>query len=369
MHRPDQDARVSEGRLRDERFMREALAVALGNDAPTSPNPSVGAVLVRDGVVLSRGATQAPGGNHAEIEALRACEDPSGATLYLTLEPCCGTHKRTPPCVDAIVRAKVARVVVGIRDPNPAVDGKGIAALREAGIEVEEGVLEDDARRCHEAFAKWIAAGEPLVTLKLALTLDGMLTWGDGRRKAITGERARERVHAMRARSDAVLVGIGTVLADDPQLTARLAPGKSPLRVVLDSQLRIPPGAALLREQGRVLVFCAPGADASRRARLERLCEIAQAPALDDGELDLRAVMASLGERGVTSVLVEGGRTLSRSLLEAGLVDKLVVLVAPFTAGEGTAAFEGLSGLSLSGVRVEQLGEDAMIDGYVGRKG
>jgi len=205
----------------------------LGN---VSPNPSVGAVIVKDGEIIGKGTTQSPGGNHAEIEAINSC-DPEGATLYVTLEPCSHSNKRTPPCVNAIVEAGIKKVVIGVRDENPEVSG--IKFLKENGVKVST-MLKEEAKQAHEFYLKWVKDKIPFVTVKFVVTLNGMMTWGDGRRMKITGEEADQRVHEARRIHDAILIGVNTVIKDDPQLTCRLVEGKNPIRVILDSKLRIP---------------------------------------------------------------------------------------------------------------------------------
>jgi diaminohydroxyphosphoribosylaminopyrimidine deaminase / 5-amino-6-(5-phosphoribosylamino)uracil reductase len=366
----------------DRAHMRAALALARRGQGVTWPNPSVGCVIVRAGRVVGRGAT-APGGRpHAETVALaRAGSAARGAGVYVTLEPCC--HQgRTPPCTGALIEAGVARVVVGARDPDARVDGRGVAALRAAGIEVTEGVLAEEAAEAIAGFSLRVREGRPLVTLKLATTLDGRIATRTGESRWITGEAARRRTHALRARHDAVMVGIGTVLADDPDLTCRLAGARAvPLvRVVADSRCRTPPSSRLLTAAGEapVWVLAAPGADPARRNEAERngahIIEITPSPpALAAGEgwgeggrrhdpaggegphpgplpqagegarLDIRAALAALGAAGLTSLLVEGGAELAGSLLQAGLVDRIAWFHAPgVMGGDGLGAVRGM---------------------------
>ncbi len=345
--------------------MRAALALAARGLGNTWPNPAVGCVIVRDGVVVGRGWT-APGGRpHAETEALRRAGDLArGATAYVTLEPC--RHwGRTPPCTDALIAAGVRRVVVALRDPDPRVDGHGSQRLRDAGVAVEEGLLREDAARLNEGFRKRLASGLPLVTLKLASTLDGRIATRAGESRWITSAEARRLAHALRGRHDAVLVGSGTVLADDPDLRCRI-PGYAPrpaLRVVADARLRTPPGARLFAgggrtdaagagapepagaagqeaERGEVVVATRPGhpAEAVRRLTDAGASVIAVA-ALPDGGLDLDALLRNLAARGVTRVLAEGGAALAAALLRAGLVDRLAWFHAPgVMGGDGLAA-------------------------------
>jgi len=321
----------------DRAHMRAALALARRGLGNTWPNPAVGCVVVRDGRVLGRAVT-APGGRpHAETAALDMAGDAAaGATVYVTLEPCCHWG-RTPPCTDALIKAKVARVVIALRDPDPRVNGEGIARLRGAGIVVDEGVLGADAEDIAAGFTCRLRHGRPLVTLKLASTLDGRIATREGESKWITGETARHAVHAMRGRHDAVMVGIGTALADDPDLTCRL-PGFRPnpvVRVVADSHLRLSLSARLVRTAGETPTWVLARADTGpdRRAALTaagvRLMDI---PAAEPG-IDLARGLAALGDAGITRLLVEGGAQLAAALLRANLVDRIAWFHAPTIMG------------------------------------
>ncbi len=327
--------------------MRAALALARRNLGSTWPNPSVGCILVRDGRVIARGAT-APGGRpHAEAAAL-ARADARGATAYVTLEPCSHTGQ-TPPCADALIAAGVARVVVACGDPDPRVSGAGLARLRAAGIAVTEHVLEAEAESLQRGFLTRIRNGRPMVTLKLATTLDGCIATGTGESQWITGPEARRAAHALRGRHDAVLAGIGTVLADDPALTCRI-PGYRPLpvvRVVLDRHLRTPQGAALVRtaREAPTWILHGPAADPQRRMDLQsagvRLIPL-------DGAAAIPAALQALGAAGLTRVLVEGGARVAGALLQARLVDRLAWFHAPGVMGGdglGAAAAFGVAAL------------------------
>ncbi|MBO1074328.1 bifunctional diaminohydroxyphosphoribosylaminopyrimidine deaminase/5-amino-6-(5-phosphoribosylamino)uracil reductase RibD [Roseomonas marmotae] len=327
--------------------MRAALSLAARGLGNTWPNPAVGCVIVRDGVVVGRGWT-APGGRpHAETEALRrAGEAARGATAYVTLEPCCHWG-RTPPCTDALIAAGVARVVVALRDPDPRVDGRGLRLLQDAGIAVEAGVLEAEAAALAAGFIKRVSAGLPLVTLKLASTLDGRIATRTGESRWITGPQARRAVHALRARHDAVLVGSGTLLADDPDLRCRL-PGAAPtptVRVVADARLRTPPTARLFDHPAPVWIATRPGQPDDALAALRaRGAEIVELPAAESGAgLDLPALLRALAVRGVTRVFAEGGAALAAGLLRAGLVDRLAWFHAPAVMGaDGRPAADAL---------------------------
>ena len=334
--------------------MRAALALARRGLGNAWPNPAVGCVLVKDGRVIGRGWTQPGGRPHAETEALRrAGEAARGATAYVTLEPC-SHHGRTPPCCEALAGAGIARVVMAMRDPDPRVNGRGLAMLRGAGIVVEEGLLEAEARALNAGFFRRIQAGMPVVTLKLASTLDGRIATSTGESRWITGEAARREVHALRARHDAILVGSGTVLADDPDLTCRI-PGMERvpmLRVVADARLRTPPAARLVQgaQPAPALIITAPGHPPAAQAPfIAAGADIVTVPAHAAGGLDLPSLLRALGRRGVTRVLAEGGAGLAAALLRQGLVDRLIWFHAPAVmGGDGHPALEGLRLAALS---------------------
>jgi diaminohydroxyphosphoribosylaminopyrimidine deaminase / 5-amino-6-(5-phosphoribosylamino)uracil reductase len=359
----------------DERFMDLALALGRRGLGNAWPNPAVGTVVVDDAsdvpVIVGRGWTQPGGRPHAEVEALvRAGSRVRGATLYVTLEPC-SHHGQTPPCADAIIAAGIARVVSAIADPNPEVAGEGHARLRAHGIKVEVGLREAEARRAHAGHFRRVRDGRPHVTLKLAVSADGKAGLSGRKPAAITGERARARVHLMRAMNDAILVGIGTALADDPQLTSRL-PGtqaRSPVRVVLDTTLRLPETSALVRTAAHtpVWVFAGTDADAEAERRLIRHeVEVLRVPATA-GRIDLSAMLHVLGDRGITRLMVEGGPTIAAALVAADLVDEAAIFHSD--AVIGSSGIDALEGLPLSAVTasprfvsrgVEAVGEDRL---------
>lgn len=315
--------------------MRRALSLAERGRGSTSPNPPVGAVVARGDAVLGEGWHRGPGTPHAEIEALAAAgEGARGATLYVTLEPCT-LEGRTPACVPRVIDSGLARVVVGTPDPNPKVDGGGIRALADAGLEVSVGIAGAEAARLVQGFAKHIRTGLPLVTVKLAETLDGRVAAADGSSRWVSGPTARRDVHRLRAASDAVLVGIGTVLADDPQLTCRLRGyrGRQPLRVVLDSAGRIPLAAAVLAGQAPTLIVTTEKApDETVAAIRERGADVVRLLARE-GRVDLFALLEELGRRGVVEAMMEGGPTLIGDAVERGLVDRYVIYLAPKLLG------------------------------------
>ncbi len=336
----------------DARFMALALALGRRGLGRTWPNPAVGAVIVRDDgtgpVVVGRGWTQSGGRPHAEVEALRrAGEGARGATMYATLEPCSHFGK-SPPCADAIIAAGVARVVSALVDPNPEVAGAGHWRMAEAGIVVEVGIGADEARRAHAGHIRRVQDGRPHVTLKLAVSADGKAGLAGRRPATITGELARERVHLMRAMNDAVLTGIGTALADDPLLTCRL-PGmaeRSPVRVVLDSELRLPAGSRLASSARQTPLWIVTAADAPREREevlLEKGAEVLRVAAAG-GRLDLAEVLRLLAKRGITRLMVETGPILAAAFVRADLVDEIALFSSPSTIGpDGIDALDGLS--------------------------
>jgi diaminohydroxyphosphoribosylaminopyrimidine deaminase / 5-amino-6-(5-phosphoribosylamino)uracil reductase len=358
-----------------ERFMDLALALGRRGLGNAWPNPAVGAVVVDAAgcvpVIVGRGWTQPGGRPHAEVEALaRAGSRARGATLYVTLEPC-SHHGQTPPCADAIIAAGISRVVSAIEDPNPEVAGEGHARLRAHGIAVEVGLREADARRAHVGHFRRVQDGRPQVTLKLAVSADGKAGLAGRRPAAITGELARTRVHLMRAMNDAILIGIGTALADDPQLTCRL-PGvevRSPVRVVLDTALRLPETNALVETAAQTPVWVVAGTDADPEAeqRLARRgVEVLRVPAAA-GRVDLFAMLQALGSRGITRLMVEGGPILAASLVAADLVDEAAIFRGNVTIGP--TGIDALEGLPLSAVTAsprfvvrsaEMVGEDRL---------
>jgi diaminohydroxyphosphoribosylaminopyrimidine deaminase/5-amino-6-(5-phosphoribosylamino)uracil reductase len=356
----------------DAGAMRAALALARRGLGSVWPNPAVGCVIAKDGRIVGRGWTQPGGRPHGETEGLRRAGDRArGATAYVSLEPCCHWG-RTPPCVDALVAAGVRRVVVALEDPDTRVAGEGIRRLRAAGVEVEIGLCREEAAEVNAGFLTRLRLGRPLVTLKLATSLDGRIATASGESQWITGPPARERAHAMRAENDAIMVGTGTVLADDPQLTCRL-PGlgaRSPVRVVIDRHLRIPTTARLIADARRVptWVLTLRSADPARRAAFlangVTLIDVDPDP---DGQVDLAAGLAALGERGITRLLVEGGARLGGALLRARLVDRLAWVHAPLLiGGDGIPAIAGFALAALADapgfdrVSTRTIGEDVL---------
>lgn len=325
-------------------WMRLALRLARRGCGKTSPNPAVGALLVKRGKIIGRGYTAPAGGPHAEVQALRDARrrghSPAGATLYVTLEPCC-THGRTPPCTDAIIAAGIRRVVAGAADPNPKHSGKGFRLLRRAGLEVVHGVLHDDCSRLSDAFNHWIVHRTPFVTVKAAMTLDGKIATATGESKWITGKQARAHGQKLRQGSDAILVGVNTVLADDPSLTVR-RPGARPVRrIILDALARTPPNAKVVTDEqaSRTTIVVSRQAPRHRVNALARLARVLVSPVKKSRartsaiQLNLRWLLAKLGSENVTSLLVEGGGEVNASFLLGGLTHRVAFFYAPKILG------------------------------------
>jgi diaminohydroxyphosphoribosylaminopyrimidine deaminase/5-amino-6-(5-phosphoribosylamino)uracil reductase len=359
-------------------YMNVALSLAKLAQGQVSPNPAVGAVVVKNGVILGQGYTQPPGSDHAEIVALKqAGEAARGASLYVTLEPCCH-YGRTPPCTQAIISAGIGEVHFAMIDPNPLVFGKGQATLERAGIPTFLGEGAAESGIINEAFIKYIQTGKPFVTVKFAASLDGKVATCSGDSKWITGELARKRVQHLRYVSDSIMTGANTIIADNPQLTVRLAETggtarKQPLRVIIDGLGRTPPASRVFSEAGRNLVVCGDQLPLEKRRALRASgAELLELPA-NQGIIDLDQVLKALGDRQITSVLVEAGGVLLGSLFDHKLVDKVIAFLAPLIIGGADSklavagtGFQCLSECSrLSRVEYEQLGQDLMISGYV----
>ncbi len=358
----------------DQEFMRLALELARRGAGLTSPNPMVGAVVVKEGRVIGSGFHRRAGGPHAEVLALdEAGAEARGADMYVNLEPCCHWGK-TGPCVDRILEAGIARVVISMQDPNPRVSGRGMARLREEGVEVSLGLLKDEAARLNEPFIKWMLTGKPLVALKWAMTLDGRIATRQGESRWITSEDSRKEVHRLRAVYDAVLVGRGTVEKDDPSLTVRLVEGRNPRRIVLDTMGTVPLEARCLTEDGETIVAVA-GATPDRvdalRTRGATVLELTP----KYGRVDWQSLLDALAAMDITSVLVEGGAEVAASALEAGVVDKVLAFIAPrILGGRDALGPVGGAGWRLGEARdleirqVMRIGRDLMVEAYVKSK-
>lgn len=360
--------------MNDTDFMRRALHLAQKGCGWVAPNPMVGAVLVKNGQAIGEGWHQKYGGPHAERHALANCTaDPRGATLYVTLEPCCH-HGKQPPCTEAILQAGIRRVVVGSGDPNPLVAGKGIAALRANGVEVTEGVLQAECQKLNEVFFHYIQTKRPFVVMKYAMSLDGKIAAYTGKSQWITGETARQYVQTQRARYTGIMVGVGTLLADDPLLTCRLPGAKSPVRIVCDTHLRTPHASRLVKTAGQfptILATCCrePARQAPYRAAG---CEILYVPE-QNGHIDLAALMELLGQKGIDSILLEGGGTLHWAALQSGIVQKVQAYIAPKLLGGQNAKtpIEGQGvpcpddAFAVQNMHLTPLGEDFLLEGEV----
>jgi diaminohydroxyphosphoribosylaminopyrimidine deaminase/5-amino-6-(5-phosphoribosylamino)uracil reductase len=359
--------------------MRAALRLARRGAGTVSPNPLVGAILVREGKIVGSGYHRFFGGPHAERYALEiAGEKARGADLYINLEPCSHFGK-TPPCSDALIAAGIRRAFIGMQDPNALVSGSGIKKLAAAGIAVETGILERECRQLNEAFVKYITSRFPFVCLKLAASLDGKIATSSGDSTWITGAASRALVHSLRSRVDAVMVGIGTVLSDDPQLTARLHPGanKNPLRVIVDSTLRTPLRSRLLATARNVPTIIATTANSpkSRAAAVTQSgAELLTMPARN-GRVNLKLLMKKLGQRGIASVLIEGGSELSAAALQDGIVDKVLFFYAPKIIG-GINAYPMVGGagskklsraITIKDIRYRKVGDDILVEGYIAK--
>ena len=362
-----------------EEYMRRALEKKRKGEGHTSPNPMVGCVVVKDGRIISEGYHEKYGEFHAERNALTRCtEDTAGADLYVTLEPCCHQGK-TPPCTDIIIEKKIARVFVGSMDSNPLVAGKGVQILRDHGIYVETGILDAECRKLNEVFYHYIATKTPFVVMKYAMTLDGKIACATGDSKWVTGEIARTQVHRMRGRYRGIMVGIGTVLADDPMLNCRVEGGVDPVRIICDSNLHIPTESQIVKTASDIetIVACSQEALESERKqeKIRRLKEAGIQIIGTEGAhgVNLVELMKKLGGQNIDSILLEGGGTLNASALEDGIVNKVYAYIAGKLIGgmDARSPVEGMGidrmadAITLQNVEIEKLGDDFCIVGYV----
>lgn len=358
----------------NQEYMRLAIEIAKKGAGKVNPNPMVGAVIVKDERVIGQGYHKYYGGNHAEVNAFENLSDnPEGATIYVTLEPCshCG---KTPPCVDKIIANKISKVVVGTLDPNPLVEGRGIKALKEAGIEVITGVLEEECKKLNEVFMKYILCKRPFVVLKTAMTLDGKIATESGESKWITSDKSRQEVHKLRNKLSAIMVGVNTVIKDNPELTCRLEGGKNPVRIIVDSKLRIPLGSNVVVDNlAQTIVATTEVADKDKILVLEKLGVKVLIINSKNERVDLQSLMIELGKRDIDGILLEGGATLSFSALEENIVDKIQVYIAPkIIGGEksktsiGGKGIEKLSdAIMLNNMTVKSVGTDLLIEAYL----
>ncbi len=353
----------------DERYMRRALQLARKGMEGVSPNPMVGAVIVRKGKIVADGYHRKFGAEHAEIDAVKkASGSVRGATIYVNLEPCCHWGK-TPPCVDTLIEQGVTRVVVGTLDANPLVNGKGAQMLRDRGIEVVIGILEQEAQRLNEVYFHYIRTGLPFITIKYAQSLDGRIATSQGASRWISSEQSRKFAHRLRARHDAIMIGIGTVMADDPQLTVRLVKGRDPLRIILDNNLRIPLHSQVLQGEGETIIATLDAHDTKKVEAIQRQGkEVLRVEKGADGRVQLRSLLKTLAENGISSILVEGGREVITALLREGLANRMVVITAPLILGKGV---EGVGDLGITDIgkairpsswEIKRIGGDIVFD-------
>ncbi|WP_343770772.1 bifunctional diaminohydroxyphosphoribosylaminopyrimidine deaminase/5-amino-6-(5-phosphoribosylamino)uracil reductase RibD [Clostridium malenominatum] len=358
-----------------EEYMKRALELAKLGEGRVNPNPLVGAVIVKDGRIIGEGYHKAFGGPHAEVNAFsNALEDVTGAHMYVTLEPC-SHYGKTPPCAKAIVEKRIKKVTIAMKDPNPMVSGNGIDILRKNGIEVEVGVMEEEAKALNEIFIKYITTKLPFCILKTASTLDGKISTFSGDSKWITGEKSREYVHQIRNKISSIMVGIETVIKDNPSLTTRIKDkkGRNPIRIIIDSKGRIPLDAKLLYEEGSTIIVTTQKASDEKLIKLKELgVEIIKTP-LRNERVDLNYLMKELGERKIDSILLEGGGTLSYSALKEGIVDKVMTFIAPKIIGgrdsktpvEGDGIEFMKDAINLKNIEVQRFDEDILIQGYL----
>ncbi len=364
---------MKDSREIDEFFMKRALSLAKKANWRTSPNPMVGAVIVKNGRIISEGYHKKAGLPHAEAEAIMKAKDSlSGATLYVNLEPCCHKGKRTPPCTEAIISSGISRVVIAMRDPNPKVCGKGIEILHSYGIEVTEGILENKARKLNEFYIKYITTRTPFVILKIAMTLDGKIATPEGESKWITSEKSRHIVHQLRSRVDALLSAYGTVLKDNPHFTARVKNGKNPTRVIIDPELKIPLDYNVYTTPPKTIAVVHESLKDSRKLKQlkEKGVEFLY---FSSEKLDLKWLMHELGKREIISVLIEGGSSLNSYALWSGVVDKVMVFIAPKIIG-GAHSYPSVGGklykkiseaFELQNIKIKRIGKDILIEGYL----
>lgn len=367
--------------LKDREYMELALELALKGCGKVDPNPLVGAVIVKDGEIIGKGYHTEYGKLHAEREALARCSSsPEGAVMYVTLEPCCH-HGKQPPCTDAVIDAGISRVVIGSADPNPLVAGKGVELLKANGIEVIEGFMKEECDAINPAFFRFIKTGIPYVVMKYAMTMDGKIATRTGASKWITSESARKRVHEDRNRYMAIMAGIGTVLKDDPLLTCRISGGRDPVRVICDTHLRIPVDSQIVKTAKKYRTLIATAETGGSETGADKCsiltakgCEILYIP-VKNGHLDLEQLMKKLGEQKISSVLLEGGGTLNWSALEAGIVDRMQVYIAPkIFGGKDAPSPVGGAGVGVPAEsfltekpKVTFIGDDILIESEVKR--
>lgn len=361
--------------LLDEMYMKLAIHVAKKGKGKVSPNPLVGAVIVKDSKIVSCGYHEKFGGSHAEVNAVNnANVDLKGSTMYVTLEPCCH-YGKTPPCVDLIIEKGISKVIVGTLDPNPKVAGKGVKKLKDAGIEVIVGFLEEKCKKMNEIFMKYIKTRKPFVNFKMGMSLDGKIGTKTGESMWITGEKSRESVHKLRGELTGIMVGIGTVIKDNPNLTCRIKGYKNPIRIILDSKLRIPLNAKVLNGESRTIIATTKGCNKEKEEELiKKGIEVLKIKSKEE-KIDLNSLMSKLGELKIDSILLEGGSDLGFSSLKEGIIDKVLIYIAPKMIG-GEKAKGPLGGLGierlkdaflLKNIENKRIGNDILISAYISK--
>lgn len=356
--------------------MKRSLKLASKAHSMTTPNPMVGAVLVKNGKIIAEDFHRKAGTPHAEALAIEKAEGKAkGSTLYINLEPCCHIEKRTPPCTKAIIAAGIKEVVIGIKDPNPKVSGSGMSDLQKAGINVRTGILEKEAKRLNEAYIKYITKGIPFVTIKIAMTLDGKIATSEGQSKWITSEKARTMVHHLRSSVDSIITAIGTVKADNPEFTARIRGGKNPLRIVIDPRLEIPLQSKVLNVPPQTIFVTGKLKVSSQQTEKKKILSAKGIEIIEyEGKkVDLKWLMKRLGERQIISALIEAGSTFNACAFEEGVVDKVMFFIAPKIIG-GKESFPAVGGRTfrrleeahcLKDVKIRRVGEDILVEGYI----
>jgi diaminohydroxyphosphoribosylaminopyrimidine deaminase/5-amino-6-(5-phosphoribosylamino)uracil reductase len=365
--------------MNDEFYMRRSIKLASKACSMTSPNPMVGAVLVKTGKIISEDFHRRAGTPHAEALAIEKAEGKAkGSTLYINLEPCCHTEKRTPPCTKVIIAAGIKEVVIGMKDPNPKVSGMGISELQKNGIHVRTGILENEAKRLNEAYIKYITKGIPFVIMKIAMTLDGKIATPEGQSKWVTSEKSRNMVHRLRSSVDSIITAIGTVKADDPELTARVKGGKNPLRIIIDPDLEIPLQSKVLNVPPHTIIVTKrqgfnsqkPENTENEKILLDKGIEIIE---YEGEKADLQWLMKRLGERQIISALIEAGSSFNACALEEGIVDKVMFFIAPKIIG-GRESFPAVGGKTfrrleeayyLRDIKIRRVGEDILVEGHI----
>lgn len=362
---------------KDKEYMKMALKLASKGMGYVSPNPMVGAVIIKDDIVLGSGYHMKYGEGHAEVNAFKSAEryDVTGATMYVTLEPC-SHYGKTPPCAKKIVEKKIKRVIIGTLDPNPLVAGKGVKILKDAGIEVEWGVLEDECLKLNEIFMKYIISKKPFVLMKSAMSLDGKIATKTGDSKWISCEESRKKVHTLRKKYSAIMVGVNTVIKDDPSLTCRIEEGVDPIRVIVDSKLRIPFDSNIVRtaKEIKTIIACTKSSPYDKISKLESMnVQVLKCSEDNEQRVSLVDLVNKLGELSIDSILLEGGSTLNFSALQSNIVDKVQIYIAPKIIGgndaKGPVAGVGIDKINeafnLKNVKYKTIDKDILVEGYI----